>query len=54
MPIAPELGTREIAIKIHRGQVRHKRQAESVAELIRTAPPLGLPAPRYESPYTKV
>ena len=48
------MGTREIAIKIHRGQVMHKMRAESVAEPVRTAPPLGLPAPRYEPPYTKV
>jgi FixJ family two-component response regulator len=33
--IASELGTSEITVKVHRGQVMHKMQAGSVAELVR-------------------
>ena len=35
--IASELGTSEITIKMHRGQVMHKMKAESVVELLRMA-----------------
>jgi FixJ family two-component response regulator len=49
-----ELGTSEITVKIHRGQVMHKMRAASVAELVRMAARVGLPAPRYEPPYTNV
>jgi FixJ family two-component response regulator len=35
--IAGELGTSEITIKMHRGQVMHKMKAESVVELLRMA-----------------
>jgi FixJ family two-component response regulator len=41
--IAAELGTSEITIKTHRGQVMHKRRAESFAALVRIAEKLGLP-----------
>jgi FixJ family two-component response regulator len=45
--IAAESGTSEITIKIYRGQVMHKMRAESVADLVRMAERLGLPATRY-------
>ena len=35
--IASELGTSEVTVKMHRGQVMHKMQAESVVELLRMA-----------------
>ena len=35
--IAGELGTSEVTVKMHRGQVMHKMQAESVVELLRMA-----------------
>jgi FixJ family two-component response regulator len=44
--IAAELGTSEITIKRHRGQVMHKMRATSIAELVRMATTLGLPATR--------
>jgi FixJ family two-component response regulator len=41
--IAAELGTSEIMIKVHRGQVMRKMQAASVADLVRMAAHLRLP-----------
>ncbi|MBX3276824.1 MAG: response regulator transcription factor [Acidobacteria bacterium] len=39
--IAAELGTSEITIKVHRGQVMQKMKADSLAELVRMAERLG-------------
>lgn len=42
---ASELGTSEITIGVHRGQVMRKMGARSLAELVRLADRLGIPAP---------
>ena len=41
--IAAELGISEIMIKVHRGQVMHKMQAESLADLVRMSEKLAIP-----------
>jgi FixJ family two-component response regulator len=44
--IASEIGTSEITVKVHRGQVMRKMAADSVADLVRMAGRLELPPPR--------
>jgi FixJ family two-component response regulator len=48
---AGELGTSEITIRIHRGQIMRKMEAESLADLVRIAGTLRIPLP--QTPYTK-
>jgi FixJ family two-component response regulator len=48
--IASELGTSEITIKVHRGRVMHKMQADSLADLVRMGEKLNLPLGQERSP----
>ncbi len=41
--IAVRLGTSEITVKAHRGQVMRKMKADSLADLVRMAATLNLP-----------
>jgi FixJ family two-component response regulator len=55
--IAAELGTSEITIKVHRGRVMVKMQADSLADLVRMSeklnPPLGGDRPPQVTPASK-
>ncbi len=42
--IAAELGTSEVTIKVHRGQLMRKMRARSLPDLVRMADKLGIPA----------
>jgi FixJ family two-component response regulator len=46
--VGATLGRSEVTIKAHRGRVMQKMQAASLAELVRMAATLGLPAPSRE------
>ena len=40
--IAGELGSSEVTVKMHRGQVMHKMKAQSIVELLRMAEKIGI------------
>ena len=42
--IAATLGVSEVTVKVHRGQIMQKMQADSLANLVRMAEQLGIPA----------
>jgi FixJ family two-component response regulator len=44
--VADQLGTSEKTVKVHRGQLMRKMQADSLADLIRMAGKLRLPSPK--------
>jgi FixJ family two-component response regulator len=50
--IAARLGTSEITIKVHRGSIMRKMQAESLADLVGMAGRLGLPVGQLSSNHT--
>lgn len=45
--VAAELGTSETTVKIHRGQVMRKMQAESLPDLVRMAERICIPSQKY-------
>ena len=47
--IAFELGTVEKTIKVHRARVMEKMQVDSLADLVRLAEKVGIPAKRQSS-----
>ena len=51
--VAAALGTSEITLTRHRGQVMPTMRAASVAALVQMAEKLGIPATRYEPTYTR-
>jgi len=50
--IAADLGTSEITIKVHRGSIMRKMQADSLADLVGMAGRLGLPVGQLSSNHT--
>ena len=50
--IAGELGTSEVTVKMHRGQVMHKMKAESVVDLLRMAETMAIVAAGQPQPQT--